>query len=200
MEFGGGPVSVAAPTDAELAMTAGNSHDGVWVNLYEKAIGQARNEQKSPEKRSDLSIDAIAGGGSTGKILSYLTGHKVSGVSLKFGSDPATAAAARTAKLTELRQKMAAATSQRRLMACSTTKPTTPGLTPKHAYALLAYDPKTDSVQLWNPHGNNFTPKGPAGPANGYPTQSGLFSIPVGEFVQQFASVSIEGTELSARQ
>ena len=85
--FGGGLVTVAPPTDAELAMMAGNTHDGVWVDLYEKAISQVRNDQKPPDKRSDLAIDAIATGGSAGKIMSYLTGHKVSSFSCKFGTN-----------------------------------------------------------------------------------------------------------------
>ena len=84
VRFAGGPVSVAPPTDAELALTAGNSRDGVWINLYEKAMGQARNERLPPNKRSTLSIDAIARGGSPEPIMSYLTGHKVGGISIRF--------------------------------------------------------------------------------------------------------------------
>jgi thiol-disulfide isomerase/thioredoxin/tetratricopeptide (TPR) repeat protein len=66
-------------------------------------------------------------------------------------------------------------------------------LTPKHAYALLRYDSKTDTVDLWNPHGNNFKPKGPPGLTNGYPTKDGLFTVPLDDFVQQFTGVSFEG-------
>ena len=192
VEFGGGPVAVAPPTDAELAMTAGNSHDGVWVNLYEKAIGEARNDQRAPEKRSDLAIDAIATGGSEGKILSYLTGHKVTSFGFKFAKDPATSATTRSTKLDELRRKISAAVSQNLLMVCGTTTPTTPGLTPKHAYALLNYASQSDTVDLWNPHGNDFTPKGPAGLSNGYPTKSGFFTVPLAEFVQQFRGMAFE--------
>jgi thiol-disulfide isomerase/thioredoxin len=199
VEFGGGAVSVAPLTDAELAMTAGNSHDGVWVNLYEKAIGQARNDQRAPDKRAGLPIDAIATGGSEGRILAYLTGHRVNGFSFKFAKDSATTTAARAAKLDELRQKLAAASGQGRLMVCGSTKPATPGLTPKHAYALLEYDSKTDTVAMWNPHGNQFTPKGPPGQSNGYPTTNGLFTVPVADLVQQFSGMSFESgfTDLS---
>ena len=192
VEFGGGPVSVAPPTDAELAMTAGNSHDGVWINLYEKAIGEVRNGQVAPEKRSDLPIDAIAKGGSEGRIMSYLTGHRVKWFGFKFAHEPATSDAARAAKLDELRQKLAAAASEKRLMACATEKPTTPGVTPKHAYAVLAYDSEADTVELWNPHGNSFTPKGPPGLSNGYVMTNGLLTVPVAEFVQQFSGVTFE--------
>ena len=192
VEFGGGAVSVAPPTDAELAMTAGNSHDGVWINLYEKAMGEARNDQVAPEKRSDLPIDAIAKGGSEGRILTYLTGHRINWFNFKFAKGPKTSDAERATKLDELRQKLAAAASEKRLMACATEKPTTPGVTPKHAFAVLEYDAKADTVELWNPHGNDFTPKGPPGLSNGYTMKNGLLTVPVTEFVQQFNTMAFE--------
>jgi hypothetical protein len=202
VHFGGGIVRVAAPTDAEfaLAMLAANTRDSLWVNLYEKAISQARNDSTSPNKRSDLAIDAIAKGGDGGEIMSYLTGHKVSRFWLKSGRDSGGLAEARNARLAKLRQKLAEAAEQKLLMECGIQETTTPGLTPHHAYALLDYHPRADTVELWNPHGNNFTPQGPPGPANGYATKSGLFTVPVTEFAQQFTSVAFEGTEFAAHQ
>ena len=83
-------------------------------------------------------------------------------------------------------------------MTCGTTEVTTPGLTPKHAYAVLAYDEATDQVTLWNPHGQAFTPKGPAGLANGYPTKDGVFRLPVEEWVVQFSGFAYEKTAVTA--
>ena len=201
VKIGTEAVVVALPTDAERAMgrMANNSHDGLWVDLYEEAIGQLHNSLKSPDQQSDSSIEAIASGGSAGRVISDLTGHKVSGFSLEFGKDPAAPAALRDTRLAALRRKLADATGQKRLVTCSTLKPTTPGLTPRHVYALLAYDPIYDTIDLWNPHGNEFIPKGPPGLTNGYPTQNGLFTIPVPEFVQQFSGMAFEDTELAAR-
>ena len=199
VQFGGGTVRVAPPTDAEfaLAMLAANTRESLWVNLYEKAIGEVSNFSSSSGKRADLAIDAIAKGGDGGAIMSYLTGHKVSRFSFKFAGDPGTSPAARSAKLAELRQGLAEASEQKLLMEGGTQKTTTPGLTPHHAYALLAYSPKTDSVELWNPHNNTFTPEGPPGPVHGYATKGGRFTVPVTEFVQQFTGVSFETTEFS---
>ena len=67
-----------------------------------------------------------------------------------------------------------------------------PGINPHHAYAILGFDPATDRVQLWNPHGNYFRPRGEPGLANGYPTQAGRFEIPVADFVRIFNSASFE--------
>jgi hypothetical protein len=202
VQFAGGAVRVAAPTDAEfaLAMLARNSRDNLWVNLYEKAIGEVGNYLNAPDKRADLAIEAIAKGGSSGRILSHLTGHKVSFVLLKSVNDTAAGAAGRAGRLAELRQKLAETAGQKLLMTCGTQKTTTPGLTPFHAYALLDYHARTDTLDLWNPHGNNFTPEDPPGLANGYPTKGGRFSIPAAEFVQQFAVVYFEGEEFAAGQ
>jgi hypothetical protein len=202
VQIGAESVVVAPPTDAERAMgmIADNSQDGLWVNLYEEAIGRLRTDLESPEQPFDLAFEAFAGGGSATRIISYLTGHKVSGFSLKFGKDAATPAVLRESRLAALRQKLAAATGQRRLVTCSTLQPTTPGLAPRHVYALLEYDPTDDTINLWNPHGNHFVPKGPPGPENGYPTTNGLFTIPLREFVQQFTGMAFEGTELAARK
>jgi hypothetical protein len=102
-------------------------------------------------------------------------------------------------RLASLRRKLADATGQKRLVTCSTERPATPGLTPRHVYALLAYDPINDTIDLWNPHGNDFTPKGLPGLTNGYPTRNGLFTMPVPEFVQLFSGMAFEDPELAAR-
>jgi hypothetical protein len=202
VRIGSESVVVAPPTDAEwaLAMMANNGQDGLWVDIYEEAIGQLRNNLKSLDQQSNLSLEAIASGGSAGKIITYLTCHKVSSFSLKFGKDPATTDELRDTRLAELRQKLASAIRQKRLVACSTFRPTTPGLSPRHVYALLEYDAKGDTLELWNPHGNKFDPKGPPGLTNGYSTKNGVFTIPIPEFVQQFSGMAFEGTELAARQ
>ncbi len=194
-KFAGGAMTIAPLTDAEIALTAGNSRDGVWINLFEKAMGEARNERLPATRRARLAIDAIAYGGSPQAIMSYLTGHKVNGLSIKFGDNPDAAA-----KMDELRRQLEDATRQKRLMACSTDDITTPGLTPHHAYAVLEFNSQSDSLKIWNPHGNNFTPKGPPGLSNGYPTTNGTFSMPLADFPDQFEHVFIERTEPTTLQ
>jgi len=185
-----GAVTVPPPTDAELAFASGNSHDGIWINLYEKAIGQARNERKPPGKRADLALDAIAKGGTEGPIISYLTGHRSAVIALRSGRGADSAG-----RLDRLRAEIATAASNRLIMVAATTKPTTPGLTPKHAYALLEYHPETDMITLWNPHGNTFKPKGPPGLAHGYPTTNGIFALSLTDFTNQFARLIVERPE-----
>jgi hypothetical protein len=61
-----------------------------------------------------------------------------------------------------------------------------------HVYAVLHYDEKKRHVTVFNPWGNDFTPKGPPGPANGYLTERGKFTVPLEEFHQIFNSISYE--------
>ncbi len=61
-----------------------------------------------------------------------------------------------------------------------------PGINPSHAYAILAFDPSTDRVTIWNPHGNSFKPKGPPGLEHGYPTRGGRFDMPLAEVARVF--------------
>jgi hypothetical protein len=191
VQLGKQTFQVPSPTDAELAMTASNERDGVWVNLYEKAVAKTRNGQRPPTMRSDLALDALARGGSAGTILAALTGHDIARFSFKFAKDR-TVSTEHDAKLQELRLKLAEAVREKRLMTCGTTKTTTPGLNPNHAYALLGWDGESDAVTLWNPHGSSFKPKGKAGPENGYPREDGIFKMPLKDFVQQFSGMAFE--------
>jgi len=191
VQFGKKSVEVAPPTDAEIAMTSSNEDAGIWVNLYEKALGVARNEDRPLEKRVDLPIDAERGG-SAGTMLAYITGHEIARFSFRFAKEPASATNDFTAKLTDLRKQLAEAVQTHRLMTCGTIKPTTPGLTPSHAYAVLGYDTTGDSVRLWNPHGQDFQPNGAPGPESGYATTNGVFQIPLEQFVRQFSGMAFE--------
>lgn len=191
VKMASGAVSVPPPTDAELAFASGNAHDGTWINLYEKAIAEARNERKPPGKRFDVALEAIAKGGSAGPILSYITGHKVRGQSLRFQNDPAAA----ESRMIKIRRQMADAVTNKLLMVCGTFRPSTPGITPRHAYAILDFQPQSNTVTLWNPHGNNFQPKGPDGLTNGYFTTNGVFTMPFNDWTNQFTQVVIERPE-----
>jgi hypothetical protein len=196
VQFGKKTVEVALPTDAEIAIGAVNEGGGIWVNLYEKAVGAARNEDRPVEKRVDLPLDAERGG-SAGTMLAYITGHEITRFSFKFAKEPSSPDDF-AAKLADLRRQLTEATQQNRLMTCGTIRPTTPGLTPNHAYAVLGYDAASDSVRLWNPHGQNFQPKGAPGLEGGYPTVNGVFQVPVDHFVRQFSGMAFEVVDANA--
>ncbi len=84
-------------------------------------------------------------------------------------------------------------TKKRRLICLSTHNDKhPPGIVNNHCYALMAYDGELRKASIFNPWGNNFTPKGAPGLANGYTTEHGLFSVPLAEIQQVFAGLSYE--------
>jgi hypothetical protein len=192
VKLGAKTIAVAAPTDAEIILSASTERSGMWLNLYEKAIGTDRIRAKG---NTGSALDAVSKGGSAGTMLSMLTGHKIMRFSCTFAKKPETTSQEREAKLKDLRAGLVSAVKDRRLITCGTTKPKTPGITPNHAYAILGYDAQTDTIRLWNPHGDNFKPKGPEGLQNGYLKSKGIFSMPLVDFVDQFAGVAFETTE-----
>jgi hypothetical protein len=98
-----------------------------------------------------------------------------------------------------LRQDLIEAARDHRLMKTGTAQQLAPGITPKHAYAILGFDKRTDLVHVWNPHGKNFTPNGPDGPKNGYATKRGEFEIPLRDLLQLFQDIHFE-TEKPVRR
>ena len=194
VKFGNKTVLVNGPTDAEIVLGSFNNNAGLWVNLYEKALATAINDAKPTEKQASLPLDAIAKGGSAGTILGFITGHTVEKISFAYAKDKNVNEATRNQRTDELRQVLRAVVNDHRAMTCgtSTNSSTTPGITLNHAYTILNYDAKTDMVELWNPHGDNFIPKGEAGATNGYPRKNGIFKMPVNDWIMQFSGMACE--------
>lgn len=186
-------VEVAPLTDGEIAMSGGSTENtGCWLRVYEKALGQYLRENKG-DTGQGLAADVISHGGSQAVVMAALTGHAASTASLDKLRDPAVDVAKRSAQLAEVRKRLAAAVAEKRLVGMSTPADLTmPGMTPRHAYAVLGYDAKTDVLTLWNPHGSDFTPQGPPGPSNGYARKDGLFKVPLPELVQWARSLTFE--------
>ena len=211
IHFGDGQsVSVSALTDAELAISGTTGDEGLWLPVLEKAVGSLRM-QEDPEKYPlESPTDAIAHGGSTATIVKLLTGHQTERITLKRrpkvdeanapkGPDgkpiaPEPVPAADPAELAaRVRTAVNKALNSYRLVTASTgTEKQPPGISPKHAYAVIAYDPTIDSLIVWNPHGNTFNPKGDPGIDAGYKTRRGVFTLPVTDFIRIFRGVVLE--------
>ena len=74
----------------------------------------------------------------------------------------------------------------------SASLPSPPNISHGHCYAVVGYDADTDVVTLWNPHGQTFRPKGPAGLTNGYDTSHGIFRVPLAQLYQFYSAFSFE--------
>lgn len=191
--FGNGKaVEVPALTDAEYALVSTTGDEGMWLAVLEKAFGTLRMESRPKEKRLMSATDAIARGGSMSTSIQYLTGHKTE----RIGMRPAKNAKAKNDPegfRTMLKEKLVAAVAAKRLIGAGTDdKPGVPGLSPNHAYAVMGFDEATQTLHIWNPHGNTFKPKGEAGKEQGYPTKAGRFDMPLADFAAVFRDVVIE--------
>lgn len=191
-------IDVPPPTDAELALMA-SAGSGLWVNVYEKAVGKLRQEERKDSSASTSFIDLLGKGGSAGTMVEVVTGHQIIRFACKQVRD-AKSTEEREAKLAEARVLLTSAFAEKRLVTCGTgTGVKVPNLNGNHAYAVTGYHPQADRIALWNPHGQTFTPKGAPGLLNGYPTREGQFTMPLPEFMQAFAGLAFETKLASTR-
>lgn len=187
---------VSAPTEAELLVnnSASSLADGIWLCVLEKAIGERmRRTARDPANRTAEATDAMAAGGSTGMIIPLYSGHKARSIKLRDGRESA-------ARLQELRRELPATLAHGRMASVEMGneppgQPKIPGLGYHHAYAILAFDPKSDRVTVWNPWGQHFQPKGPEGLQYGFAAEHGIFHIPLTILYHQFSTVHLETTE-----
>ena len=160
---------------------------GSWLAVLEKAYGIIRQRQRA--KKGKLS----AGADHTAPVETLSGGNAATTISLLTGRQSASLKLAKAARRDEVHNLLAEMTRKHRLICLTTeTDKPSPGLGKHHAYAIFDYDVNGRQVSIFNPWGNTFTPKGAAGPANGYPTRHGLFTVPLDEFQQVFARVVYE--------
>lgn len=199
VHFGNGKdVFVGPLTDAELILGAseGRTH-GIWLSVLEKAFAKLQREAK--EKKTGEAIgdnqavfsDFIGHGGYYGPVIVLFTGHHTAGAPMGrwYKQDPADAAE----KMNELLTKLS---NEHRMAIVATggdkSKTLPKGIPHGHVLAVLGYDAATQTVVMFNPWGNTFRPRGPAGVVNGYPTQHGIFNVPIADFIQTFSDFTYE--------
>lgn len=188
--FGDGKtVHVAGPTDAELAMGGASTNDGLWIRIVEKAYG-SRSFDDSDAPR--LSRDTMNGGRPSVAGRGF-TGHRFTSLPLIGDYRKEIDEADLQTRLVKLRQAIPATLADHRLVLAATAHKETPkSINGGHAYAVFDYDPATDRITLWNPHGDNFTPQGPEGVENGYARTGGVFSMPLTDFAHAFSRIFFE--------
>jgi len=187
---GGLTVHVPVLTDAEVALGASASGQGLWLNYLEKGYGIYKKQSRPGKPHDPNPVDTVGHGGDSCATIRFLTGHHAEYLSLHHG-------AARGERgdhaLLAKAQLLLAAADARHLVCCSTGKgKLPPGVADDHVYAVLGYNKQTQAVEVWNPWGNKFEPKGQPGLEHGYPTAGGRFSLPLREFVQVFSGLYYE--------
>ena len=172
-------IKITHITDSDIALFSSAGTNGLWFTILEKAYRRVVATKEHPDKSIYERFGSV-------ETIEILIGYKTEGFSLKkIRGNPA--------QLSELRNELVAARKGNRLIQARTPpKTSVPAMTPSHAYAILGYDKKTDVCHVWNPHGNNFTPKGSDGLQNGYTTSRGEFDISLKDLIQIFDDVQIE--------
>ena len=180
------PILLRAPTEVECALDSTSGDDGQWLAILEKAYGVYQNRKNTNGAKAEEPTDTIAKGGFAGNSIQLLTGHAASNFQIQSGHTANNEAA--------LREKLLEHCNAKKLIAASasTNNKAPPGMYNWHCYAVLEYDHISDTVKLWNPHGQDFSPKGPPGPNNGYLTKKGLFTMTLADFASFFTCVQFE--------
>ncbi len=187
----GKEVHVAALTDAELAMGGSSTAEGLWIRVMEKAYGN----RKIDEGDVKIARDGMNGGSSATAGLAF-TGHKFTNIKLVGDFKAEIADNQMKQKLDQIRETLPGVLTENRLVLAVTAKKDMPtSISPNHAYAVFGYDEKSDKVTIWNPHGNDFKPKGPEGFQYGYARQNGVFTMPLSEFAHTFSRILFESKE-----
>jgi hypothetical protein len=196
----GHTVKVPSLTDAEVALTGTTEGHGLWLAVMEKAISLTKTQETGNTTDPDSVAGNIGRGGSTMRFIPLLAGHQGKSLSFHEKGSPLKAVEAKVrVNLPDVRQILVHEMADHRMVCCSTTTDVgVPGMSSRHAYAVLNFDSSRDIVTIWNPHGNKFVPKGPAGLTNGFPTTDGKFTMTLAEFVKAFRSMSYEGPEAAS--
>jgi hypothetical protein len=199
--FGSGrTVHLPALTDAQrLLLDSDGGGGSLWLAVLEDAYGRARNEERPEEARRMVASDLVVSGGTPQRVTSLLTGNATETVwfMLPPGTPAPTKPGEKRDPNARLRAGLAAAMKERRIAFATTgiSEPP-PGITTRHAYAVLGYDAAQGTVTFWNPYGRDFTPAGEPGIKNGYPTTAGVFAVPFADVPKIFLLV---GWELNRR-
>jgi Calpain family cysteine protease len=202
-------VHVPPLTDSEIALTSSAADQGIWVNVLEKAFGTVKYAQpKSHKSDDDIDLDVISRGGKIQSTVQLMTGHKASVITIRNYKNKKYHLPTRDEMprlLARLDSTLSKTFAANRIVCADIAagvkgKDIPPGLSGRHAYAVLGYDQKSHTVTVWNPHGKDYKPKAsPPNPTNGYPVNKGVFEIPLKDFVRVFKAVTYEtSTSLTA--
>lgn len=186
----GRKVKMAKLTDAELLMGASTDKHGIWLSVLEKAYGMIHNPSREKGREHKIVPLQSLDGLSIEAPITLLTGHATDSLDLDKKTNP------------EQVQKLLVSLSKKDRLMCTDTpdaRNPPPGMADGHAYAILSYNNKRRTVSVFNPWGNQFTPKGNPGIANGYPTENGVFTVPLNEFLQIFSRVIYETDKVAAK-
>lgn len=206
-----------ALTDSQLAISGTTSGGGAWLAVMEQAFGRYRSRVRGGSTDVE-GTDILRRGGDSAPTIQALTGNKTKRIS--FPKTAEERQAQESKYLEDLRKEITSAISEKRLITIGMQPPKTAptvsvknpdgsetkkpagtlpkipkGIVTNHVYMLVAYDPATDTVEVWNPHGNTFKPKGEPGLTNGFVTEKGRFKLTLAQAYSFYTSMTFEQSQ-----
>lgn len=179
----GDDATVAEPTDAEMVFndSASTLSGGIWMPVLEKALGtvMSRTSAKSaavPDPTVAIDVPGVP----IGSIIKRWTGNDVSVYKL---TD--------TGKR-ELEKALTKMHDKNLMAEALLLRENSSHLPWDHVYAVMDFDPQTETLSMWNPLACDFTPDGPDGQDNGYTTKRGMFNMPLDDFMEIYSHLAIE--------
>lgn len=190
VSFGGGhSIRLNHITDGDIGMWTSAGTNGLWLTVLEKAYRRALLHAKIPHKSQEgTKAESIYDQFISGDTVQIFTGHEIFRLELKDIRHG-------TEKYVSLRQELKTTFANHLIIKASTSKPPrtkVPDVPGTHAYAVLAYDQKNDMLEVFNPWGNTFAPKGEEGLENGYATNGGIFHLPLRDAIRIFEAFNFE--------
>jgi hypothetical protein len=132
------PVRVPAPTDTELA-TYSNARDGIWLSVLEKAYAIVRIKAEPQQASTKEPLDSVGFRTGNPGVVELLTGHKYKSVDLPANSHrPADGHLVQ-----EVRSLLQASFREHLAVMLGNSH---------HDYAIVAYQPSSDTVTIHNPY------------------------------------------------
>jgi YD repeat-containing protein len=174
------PITIKAPTEAEMGLNSEASEYGMWANVLEKAFGEYFVENSYFPTKGYSSTEGADGGGLASSSTKLLTGKSV---------DEYWCSGWRSTKTNQdIKQKLTEAFAEGRAVTCSIGSighgQTKDGYTRRHVYSIIGWDPtgkEGGTLTIRNPWGNPT--EGPGGTSK----------MSYQQYLDNFNVVTIEG-------
>ncbi|HET6324485.1 MAG TPA: hypothetical protein VFG04_07275 [Planctomycetaceae bacterium] len=192
--FPAGPkIRVRRMSDTQLALTSTAENQGMWLNILEKAYGQAcmvHPELRGPKRQEyDLDIDVMSRGGDARHTIELFAEHV--GTFITFRHDEEEKIPPTEGELSKLRPKLHEIMKSRVenhaiMIGATAAGDLPPGINAHHDFSIVGYDADQRIVHLWNPNGKSS----PAG--SQLVIKHGSFDMSLDEFLKTFAALFYE--------
>lgn len=170
------PITVDAPTEAELSLYVRSEEHGIWPAVLEKAYGDWKGDTTIPQEAAD-------GGDKIDKGIEILTGRDTDIWTIKDHS---------TEELDEMLTE--AFDNGDSIVVNVRDNPDDPrggDLPTHHAYSVIGYDPETGTVTIRNPWGHGELKDENGRALDG--ANDGVFTVSIEEFRERFKHIAVEG-------